>query len=158
MASCLLCPAEAQDSSADSNTDMLAPEKEHTNSPEDTADEKEGNCIFGRRLKDCAYAERGAGNDHRPANASHFVRAVNTRPCDSNLATSRLDPPFPAPMLGEIGGSDGRQTAREVHNGGVSLQRLVVVLAVKAAVTSSRKEPLFELGHGLHTTCHARAQ
>ena len=53
--------------------------------------------------------------------------------------------------------NDGRQTAREVHDGGVSLQRLVVVLAVKAAVTSSRKEPLFELGHGLNTTCHARS-
>lgn len=61
-------------------------------------------------------------------------------------------------MLGEIGGSDGRQTAREVHDGGVSLQRLVVVFAVKAAVTSSRKEPLFELGHGLNTACHARSQ
>ena len=70
---------------------------------------------------------------------------------------SRLDPPFAAPMLGKIRGNDGRQTAREVHDGGVSLQRLVVVLAVKAAVTSSRKEPLFELGHGLNTTYHARS-
>jgi len=50
-------PAEAQDSSADGNTDILMPDKEHTNSPKHTADEKEGHCIFGRRLKDCAYAK-----------------------------------------------------------------------------------------------------
>ena len=61
-------------------------------------------------------------------------------------------------MLGEIGGSDGRQTAREVHDGGVSLQTLDVEFAVKAAVIYSRKETLIELGHGLTTACHARLQ
>ena len=70
----------------------------------------------------------------------------------------RVDPPFAAPMLGKVGGNNGRQTAREVHYGGVSLQRLIVVLAVKAAVTSSRKKPLLELGHRLNTACHARSQ
>ena len=79
-----------------------------------------------------------------------------TRPFSRCGKTHQLDLPLAAPVLGEVGGKNGSQTAREVHNGGVSLQRLVVVFAVKAAVASSGKEPLFKLGHGLDTTCGTR--
>ena len=60
--------------------------------------------------------------------------------------------PFSSPVLCKVGGWDGSKSASEVHDGGVGLQCLVIVLAVEATVAACGEEPPTKLIHGFHST------
>jgi len=72
--------------------------------------------------------------------------------------TSLKHLPLATPVLRKVRRRDRRQTAGEVHNGGIGLQRLVVVLAIEAAVAGLWEEPPGKLCHRLDATCSTSAR
>ena len=89
-----------------------------------------------------------ASSDQPPLETMQERKSIKA---EKQLASfSRL--PFTTPMLRKVRSRNRRKSARKVHNGGVGLKSVVVVLAVKAAVSVLRKKPTTELLHRLHTT------
>ena len=76
---------------------------------------------------------------------------IRSKRLDARLMPSNT--PFATPMLCEIGSRYRGQTSGKVHEGGISLQRLVVVFAIEAAAARLGEKPSGKLSHGLDTTC-----
>ena len=66
--------------------------------------------------------------------------------------------PFAAPVLCEVRSRNTGQRSGEVHDSGVRLQSVVIVLAVKTAgdTLCDWEKPTPKLFHGLHTACSSK--